>query len=109
MDPGTGCTQTHVDKGEGTKAVKRLFVGEGDDWGGVEQKLGGKLTVIACPDCNAGTGKPHHAGCDNERCPECGHQMLMCFGEPVEEFGGGCGWMATLSFKKTPTTVKGGS
>jgi hypothetical protein len=35
--------------------------------------------------------------------------MLMCFGEPVEEFGGGCGWMATLSFKKTPTTVKGGS
>lgn len=91
MDPGVGCTLTHVSKTEKGKSVKRVLVGEGDDWGGVEQLLGGKLKIIACPDCNAGVGKPHHSGCDNERCPECGNQMLMCLGEP-DEFGG-CGWL----------------
>lgn len=81
MDPGVGCTHTHVRlEPEGSPWVKRLFVGEGDDWG-----------APVCPDCNAGEGRPHHDGCDVERCPNCGAQMLMCLGEP-DEFGG-CGWM----------------
>jgi len=88
MDPGVGCTLTHVAKTEDGEMVKRLFCGEGDDWGA--DCPGG-----VCGDCNAGPGKPHHAGCDIERCPNCGGQMLMCLGPPDLEFGdhGGCGWL----------------
>lgn len=81
MDPGVGCTLTHVTRTEKGKLVKRIFVGEIGDW----------AEEGNCHDCNAGPGKPHHPGCDNERCPECGGQMLGCLGE-ADEFGG-CGWI----------------
>lgn len=84
MDPGVGCTLTHVSLTQKGKSVKRIFCGEGDDWGA--DCPGG-----VCGDCNAGPGQPHHPGCDIERCPNCGGQMLMCLGEP-DEFGG-CGWL----------------
>lgn len=31
-----------------------------------------------CHDCNAMAGKPHHPGCDMERCPKCGGQAISC-------------------------------
>lgn len=31
-----------------------------------------------CHDCNAGLGMFHHIGCDMERCPGCGNQLLGC-------------------------------
>jgi hypothetical protein len=71
MDPGVGCTLTHVLKVEGGEQVKRVFLGEEpEDWGS------------PCHDCNVTTGQPHHFGCDVERCPECGRQMIGC----------DCGW-----------------
>lgn len=82
MDPGVGCTLTHVGKTENGPWTKRVLVGEPGDFGlGLEG---------VCHDCNAGPGQVHHAGCDGERCPSCGAQMLMCWGES-DEFGG-CGW-----------------
>jgi hypothetical protein len=40
-----------------------------------------------CHDCNIKKGGIHHPGCDMERCPKCGGQMLGCgcTQEPVEQ------------------------
>lgn len=31
-----------------------------------------------CPDCNIAPGGQHHPGCDMERCPVCGGQLIGC-------------------------------
>ena len=31
-----------------------------------------------CNDCNAAHGNYHHMGCDVERCPKCGGQLIGC-------------------------------
>jgi len=36
-----------------------------------------------CHDCNAKFGHNHHPGCDTERCPKCGSQIISCGCEVV--------------------------
>lgn len=31
-----------------------------------------------CHDCNCRVGHLHHPGCDVERCPKCGGQVISC-------------------------------
>jgi hypothetical protein len=31
-----------------------------------------------CHDCNIEVGGLHHPGCDMERCPRCGGQLISC-------------------------------
>lgn len=31
-----------------------------------------------CHDCNVAPGQFHHLGCDMERCPICGEQLISC-------------------------------
>jgi hypothetical protein len=47
---------------------------------------GGSLSAIPyevddgerCFDCNVARGGFHHPGCDQERCPKCGGQLISC-------------------------------
>jgi hypothetical protein len=38
-----------------------------------------------CHDCNVQPGGFHHPGCDMERCPRCGAQLISCGCIPEEE------------------------
>ena len=38
-----------------------------------------------CHDCNVKLGGYHHPGCDMERCPQCGGQLISCDCLPYDE------------------------
>lgn len=100
MKPGGSCTFSHVEAKDGT-IMERVACGTGGDW-----------ADPICHDCNAGAGKYHHPGCDTERCPKCGGQMIGCLGDPddpelvelAKEFPhfamSTCGWVSLLQQKR---------
>lgn len=66
MNPDTSCVENkQIEVGD--TLLDPVYVGEGSDW-----------TEGTCHDCNAPEGGVHHPGCDTERCPNCGGQLLSC-------------------------------
>lgn len=59
------------------KVYKRIPVGGQGDF------LEGSPTDARCHDCGALVGHYHHLGCDCERCPACGLQLIGCDCEDV--------------------------
>ena len=70
MTPGTGCGCSQVSLGG--KTYERIRAGDDRDFD--PDMADGDV----CHDCNAGLGQYHHSGCDAERCPCCGGQLLSC-------------------------------
>ena len=59
------------------KVYKRIPVGDQGDF------LEGSPADARCHDCGALMGHYHHWGCDCERCPVCGLQLIGCDCEDV--------------------------
>ena len=75
MLKGDGCAvgTVHI----GGKMYKRVPVGGSGDF------FEGSGENARCTDCNALCGHYHHWGCDAERCPACGRQLISCDCEDV--------------------------
>ena len=59
------------------KVYKRIPVGGQGDF------LEGSPADARCHDCGALMGHYHRWGCDCERCPACGRQLISCCCEDV--------------------------
>lgn len=58
-----------------------LTKAELDNYGDSEwkRKAEKRARQIVCHDCGCHEGRLHEMGCDMERCPFCGNQLISCF------------------------------
>jgi hypothetical protein len=69
MTTAKGCVKVPIyHKGKDYNPVK---CGDPGDWGYGQEDY-------VCHDCGAKPGYYHHPGCDTERCPICGGQLISC-------------------------------
>ena len=69
MTPGNGCTMERVSLTNGEDIQRTRY---GDEHRGPWEM------PEFCHDCNVAKGQTHHFGCDLERCPKCGGQLIGC-------------------------------
>lgn len=72
-EDGCGTSKIHI----GGKVFDRIKCGSEEDF---DSDMAEKER---CHDCGAKKGFYHHWGCDAERCPACGGQLISCDCEDV--------------------------
>ena len=70
MQTGKSCSFKYLIDSDG-KFYKRIKAGDDGDFAEGEEDCD-------CHDCAVKVGGYHHFGCDAERCPKCGMQLLGC-------------------------------
>lgn len=78
MSPGTACTYKRI--------IYSMPPTTGDPKGKRTRKTFNRVPYANhvrpephnCHDCNTPLGGIHHSGCDMERCPICGGQLISC-------------------------------
>ncbi len=70
MRTADGCTLPSVTI-DGTDYARHL-------WRGMPRRFRDGLPPARCGDCATQPGHLHHLGCDLERCPRCGRQLISC-------------------------------
>ncbi len=71
MIHGLSCTgNTEVVYPDRARLPAVAYGQEKEDWGAAEGRR--------CHDCGVLPGGFHHPGCDVERCPRCGRQLIGC-------------------------------
>lgn len=70
MTTAATCAETHVEYPDG---VRLPVVPYENEHVAPEDRA-----TQRCHDCNVAYGQTHHPGCDMERCPRCGGQLIAC-------------------------------
>ena len=73
-----GREMTDLENVQGCTVTQLRIAGEVYDRLPFEHRNRGTGPDVRCHDCNAVPGHYHHLGCDVERCPKCGCQLISC-------------------------------